>query len=144
MSFFFFFFFTVICFYSKIFIEKKSIQVKFTELVISRYIYLTNLESGHFLMEWSRCLSAFLQPFKDFHKVREFPRVWMETFIFPMCSQRIPGKTTSVMPDLITLKPYSRSNLFLWRWFQVRVQFPETLLPWCLQMCANVLIIKSY
>lgn len=137
--------FVIICFYSKeLYRGKKYMQVKFTGLFISRYSYLANLESGHFVMEWSRYLSAILQPFKDFHRVREFPKVWMETCTFPMCSQRTPGKTTSVTPDLITLKPYSRSNQFLLRWFQVRVQFPKSLLQWCLQMCASMLTIKSH
>lgn len=73
---FFGFFYTVTCFYSKSFRkEKKNIQGKFMGLFTSRYIYLANWKSGHFVMELSRYLSAFLQPFKDFHRVRECPRV---------------------------------------------------------------------
>ena len=139
------FLFAITCFYSKeLYRGKRYMQVKFTGLFISRYSYLANLESGPFVMEWSRYLSAILQPFKDFHRVREFPKVWMETFTFPTYSQRTPGKTTSVTPGLITLKPYSRSNQFLLRWFQVRAQFPETLLQWCLQMCACQLLNTTH
>jgi len=37
----------------------------------------------------------------------------METFIFLMYNQKIPGRTISAMQDLIIRKLYSRNNPYL-------------------------------